>query len=148
EPRYPRSGKLGQLAPQPVDESGLRLDRNEIGLGEVAVVLRLLLRAVRRQRVGVGLVVVRLLLDLAAPVVERRLLADRRLYSAPDESKRIHVLQLPTRAQLVGARRADGNVGIAAERPLLHARVRDPELDDRLAQELKEPARLVGRPDV
>ena len=51
--------------------------------------------------------------------------------------------------QLVRARRADGHVRVAAERALLHPRVRDPELDDRLAQELQEalaPARPSGCP--
>ena len=40
------------------------------------------------------------------------------------------------------------DVGVDAQRPLLHLRVRDPELDDRLAQELEEALRLVGRADV
>ena len=40
------------------------------------------------------------------------------------------------------------DVGVDAQRPLLHLRVRDPELDDRLAQQLQEPLCLVGRADV
>ncbi len=67
---------------------------------------------------------------------------------ARDEVERVHVLDLGSRAELVRARRANRDVRIDAERSLLHLGVRDPELDDRLPQELEEPLRLVGRADV
>jgi hypothetical protein len=41
-----------------------------------------------------------------------------------------------------------GDVRIHPQRPLLHLGVRDPELDDRLPQQLQEPARLLGGVDV
>ena len=63
----PRARQLRQLAAQPLDDRGLGLDRDEIRLGEVAVVVRLLFRAVRREPVGAGLVVVRVLLDGRSP---------------------------------------------------------------------------------
>ena len=71
-------GSSGQLAAQPLDRRRLRLDGHEVGLREVAVVVRLLLRAVRRQAVVVRLVVVRVLLDRGALLVERDLVAHRR----------------------------------------------------------------------
>ena len=40
------------------------------------------------------------------------------------------------------------DVGVDAQRALLHLRIRDPQLDDGLAQELEEALRLVGRADV
>ena len=43
---------------------------------------------------------------------------------------------------------SDRDVRVDAQRPLLHLRVRDPELDDRLAEELQEPLRLVRGADV
>ena len=43
---------------------------------------------------------------------------------------------------------ADGDVRVAAQRPLLHLGVRDAELDDGLAQELQEALRLLRRTDV
>ena len=58
EARDPCGRQLRQLAAQPLDERRLGHERDEVGLGEVAVVVRLLLRAVRGQRVGVRLVVV------------------------------------------------------------------------------------------
>ena len=66
DPPDPRGRQLRQLGAQPLDELGGRLERHEVRLGEVAVVVRLLLRATRSQRVGGGVVVVRLLHDLAA----------------------------------------------------------------------------------
>ena len=102
----------------------------------------------RGERVGVGLVVVGVLLDLAPALVQRDLLADGGLDSPADEAERVHVLQLPAGAQLVGAGRADGDVRVAAQRPFLHARVGDAERDDRLAEQLEEALRLLGGVEV
>ena len=65
-----------------------------------------------------------------------------------DVVERVHVLDLAARAKLVGAGRANGDVRVDAQRPLLHLCVRDAELDDRLPQELEESLRLLGRADV
>ena len=74
--------------------------------------------------------------------------ADLGVDAAGDVVERVHVLDLASRAQLVGAERPDRDVRVDAERSLLHLGVRDAELDDRLAQELKEALRLVGGVDV
>src|SRR5581483_6979512 len=144
----PRAGRFGQLRAQPVDQRTLRDDGHEVGLGKVAVVLRLFLRPVRRERVALGVVVVCLLDDLAAALVDRDLLADRGLDPTPDERERVHVLQLPARSEARLPGRADGHVDVAAKRPFLHLGVRDPELDDCLPEQPQEPRRLLGRPDV
>ena len=44
--------------------------------------------------------------------------------------------------------RADRDVGVAAQRPLLHVHVADPELAQRLAQQVEPVARLLGRAQV
>src|SRR5579859_2708412 len=90
------SRQLRQLAAQPRDERLLGLDRNEVGLREIAVVVRFLLGAVRRQRVCVGVVVVRLLDDLPPRLVQRDLRPHRGVDPARDEAERVHVLELPT----------------------------------------------------
>ena len=64
-----------------------------------------------------------------------------------DELERVHVLELGLRP-VVLAGLPDGDVGVAAERALLHLGVRDAELDDGLAEELEEAAGLLGRADV
>src|SRR5439155_13162579 len=43
---------------------------------------------------------------------------------------------------------ADGHVDVAAERSLLHLRVRDAELDDSLAEKPQEPNGLLRRAEV
>ena len=48
EPADARGRQLGNLRAQALDELRRRLDRDEVGLGEVAVVVGLLLRAPRR----------------------------------------------------------------------------------------------------
>ena len=119
-------------------------DRHEVGLREVPVVVRLLLRAVRREPVGPGVVVVRLLDDLLPGLVQRDLLAHGGVDPTPEEREGVHVLQLPARAVALLPRLPHGHVGIAAHRPLLHLRVGDAELDDRLPQELEEALHVVG----
>ncbi len=140
--------QLGQLCAKPLDQLGRGLDRHEVGLGEVAVVVRLLLRPARRQRPRRDVEVVGVLLDLAARLPHRDLPRDLRVDAAGDVAERVHVLDLAARPQLVRAGRPHGHVGVDAERPLLHLRIRDPELDDRLAQELEEPLGLLRRMDV
>ena len=146
--RIRAAGDSGTSAAQRVDELGRRLDRHEIGLGEVAVVVRLLLRAPRRERPGRRVEVVGLLLDLASRLPDADLPLDLGLDPARDEVERVHVLDLRARAELVGARRPHRDVGVGAQLALLHLGVGDPELHDRLPEELQEPARLVRRADV
>ncbi len=143
-----RRRRLGQLGPDRLDELRRGLDGHEVGLGEVAVVVRLLLRAPRRERPRPGVEVVGLLLHLVAGLPDPDLPLDLGLDPARDEVEGVHVLDLRPRAQLVRPRRPHRDVGVDAQRPLLHLRVGDPELDDRLAQELEEALRLVGGADV
>ena len=79
-------GSSRELAAQPLDELRRRLDRHEVGLGEVAVVVGLLLRAVHREPVGVGVVVVRRLLELLpAPRAPRPAARNAASIAAADE---------------------------------------------------------------
>ncbi len=89
-----------------------------------------------------------MLLHLAARLPDRDLPRDLRLDPPGDVGERVHVLDLAAGAELVRPCRAHGDVGVHAERPLLHLRVRDAELDDRLPQELQEALRLLRGVDV
>ena len=144
----PRDRQLGHLPAQALDELRRRLDRDEVGLGEVAVVVRLLLRAVDRQAVGVGVVVVRRLDDLLPTLVRGDLLPERSLDRPPDVPERVHVLDLPPRAESLLAGPPHRHVDVGAQRALLHVGVRDPELADRLPQQAEVRHRLVGRAEV
>ena len=142
------AGSSGSSERKLFDELGRRLDRDEIGLGEVAVVVRLLLGPSGGELPRCGVEVVGLLPHLVSRLPDTDLPLDLGLDPARDEVERVHVLDLGPRAQLVGAGGANRDVGIDAQRPLLHLRVRDPELDDRLTEKLEEPLRLVRGPDV
>ena len=148
DPPDPPRRALRHLGPQPFDQLRGRLDRDEVGLGEVAVVVGLLLRPPRGQRAAAGVEVVGLLHDLAAGLVDRDLPRDLGVDALGDEAERVHVLQLAAGAQLRRSRRPDRDVGVDAQRPLLHLGVGDPELDDRLPQQLQEAARVLGGVDV
>ena len=81
-------------------------DRRQVGLGEVAVVVRLLLGAQRRDRLGPRVEVQRLLLDRAAGAQDRLLARDLGADAALDEAERVHVLELGLGAQLASCRPA------------------------------------------
>ena len=72
----PLRRELRELGPERVDERRRRLDRDEIGLGEVAVVVRLLLRTPRREPVVGDVEVVGVLLHLAARLPDLDLAGD------------------------------------------------------------------------
>ena len=144
----PSRRRLGHLRPNGVHELRGGLDGNEVGLGEVAVVVGLLLRASRGERPRPGVEVVRLLQHPVARLPHADLTLDLGLDPARDEVEGVHVLDLRPRAQLVRPGRPHRDVGVDAKRALLHLRIGDPELDDRLAEELEEALRLVGGADV
>ena len=102
----------------------------------------------RGQRARRGVVVVGLLLHLAAGLPYADLARDLRLDPSRHEVERVHVLELGARPQLARARRPDGDVRVDAQSAFLHLRVRDPELDDRLAQQLQEALRVLGGAEV
>ena len=142
------AGSSGSSGAQPLHEVRRRLDGHEIRLGEVPVVVGLLFRAACGERARPDVEVVGVLLDLGAGLPDSHLPRNLCVDPACDVRERVHVLDLAPGAQLVGARRAHGDVGVDAERALLHLRVRDPELDDRLPEELEEPLRLLRGVDV
>ena len=148
DPSDPPRRALRHLGAQALDQLGGRLDRDEVGLGEVAVVVGLLLRAPRRERAAAGVEIVRLLDDLSAGLVDGGLPCDLGVDPLGDEAERVHVLQLAAGAQLRRPRRPDRDVGVDTQCPLLHLGVRDPELDDRLPQKLQEAAGVLGGVDV
>ena len=128
EPLEFRVGKLGQRGRDGVDQRFVDLDRQQIGIREVAVVVRFLLGAHGARLVSVGIVEARLLPDCAAAFqhlnVARGLDLDRFL----DEAERVQVFELRARAELRFAERPHRDVGVATERPLLHVAVGDLEV--------------------
>ena len=96
-----------------------RLERHEVGLGEVPVVVGVLLDPQRAGATG-GLVPVAGLLAHLLPRVEEVDLAQRLVVDgAAEGAQRVEVLDLAARAPgLAGA--VDGDVGVDAHRALLH----------------------------
>ena len=137
-------GQLADLAAQTLDQLGGRVHRDEVGLREVAVVLRLFLGAQRRRLLVRRVEMQRLLLDRAALLVDPDLPRDLALDPLRREVERVHVLQLGARPQLGRAGRAHRHVDVEPHRALLELGVRQPELDDGLPQQLQEPLRGLG----
>ena len=130
EPVAPLVGQLRKRAPHLRDERLVHGDREQVGIGEVAVVVRLLLVAHRSGLVALG-VVEASFLDHLAPGLDDVDLALDLVGDGPfDESERVDVLDLRARAEGPGSGRAHGHVGVAAKRPFLHVAVADAEPPD------------------
>ena len=121
-----------------LEHLGGRRDRHEIRLREVAIVVRLLLRAQRGERAASWIEVQRLLCDFAAAFDNRALALDLSRDAALEEAKRVHVLELGFRPERRRAGRAQRDVGVGSQRALLHVDVADAEASERRAQQ-REP---------
>ena len=86
--------------------------------------------------------------DELAGAQQRLLARDLGVDAALDVAEGVHVLELGLRAELVRADRTDRDVGVAAQRPLLHVHVADAEPAQRRAQQGQPLARLRGRAHV
>ena len=137
----PGSRELADLAAQALDQVIRRVNGDEIGLGEVTVVLRLFLRTHRRRVFVAGIEVQCLLIDRAALFVDADLARDLALDSLRSEAERVHVLQLGARAKFVDALGTNRHIDVETHRALVELRVGQPELDHRLPQQLEEPLR-------
>ena len=127
EARLLRVRKLGQARADFLDPALVENERQEIGVGEIAVIVRLFLAAHRPGDAARGIEEPRLLFDRAAIFQEldlaARLVLDR-LHREPD---RIDVLDLAARAE-GGTRTTHRDVGVAAQAPLLHVAVARAEI--------------------
>src|SRR3954453_16438228 len=148
QPLDPRPRRLRQLAAQAFDQLGVRLEGHQVGLREVAVVLRLFLRAERRRVLVARVEVQRLLVHGAAGLVDLDLPPDLPLDPLRREVEGVHVLELRAGAEALLPGLAHRDVDVETHRPLLHLRVGQAELDDRLPELLEEALRVLGRAQV
>ncbi len=128
EPRRLFVRQLGHRGPHLLDRRFVDHERQQVGVREVAVVVRLFLRAHRARLALVGIVQARFLLDLAAALEQLDLALDFVIDGALDEAERVDVLDLGAGAELGLADRAHGDVRVAAERAFLHVAVADLEV--------------------
>ena len=103
---------------------------SEIGIREVAIVVRFFLAAHRPRLFAIGIVEPRLLHDFAAAFDELDLPRGFDLDGLLDEAERVQVLELRARAELGLAAPAHRDVRVAAERAFLHVAVADLEVAD------------------
>ena len=129
--------------------SALRRQRHEVGLGEVAVIVRLLLRPQRAQRPGRRVVVQRLLLHRPAAVQQLDLALDLGRHALGQELERVHVLEFGLGAQL-GRSPAGRTETLASQRsePFSMSQSDDADRLQRVLQQRQERDRLLGRAHV
>ena len=121
------AGASGSAARSFSISSARRLDRQQVGLGEVAVVVGVRLGAAGGGGAGVLVPVAGLLRDRSALGEDRRLPLDLVAHRPLDRAHRVHVLGLGAGAELLLPARAQRHVRVAAEVAALHARLADAE---------------------
>ena len=143
---------LGQLGQRPARLGQRRLvhhHRRQIGLGEVAVVVRLLLGAHRRRQPAGGVPQPRLLHDALAPFEQRRpaglISCSMASFTFLNELMFFSSALVPS---LLLAAQAHRHVGVAAERALFHVAVADAQVAHQRAHRPQVLRRLLGRADV
>src|SRR5690606_25594445 len=139
--------KLRQRRLDLVDPGLIQLQRQEIGIREIAIVVRLLL-APHRAGFAAGCVEqARLLIDRAAVLEDLDLPARLVLDRLADEPDRVHVLDLAARAErLPGPTHRE--VHVAAQRTLIHIAVAGAEITEDRAQLGDVGRRLLRSPQV
>ena len=115
-------GQLGQAGAAFVEERVVELERQQVGIGEVAVVVRVFLAAHRARGAGAGIEQPGFLHDRAAVLDQLDLAARLVLDRLHHEAHRVDVLGLGPRAQLV-AGLAHADVDVGAHRAFLHVAV-------------------------
>ena len=140
-------GQLGQVFLQAVDIALRQLQRQQVGIGEVAVVVRFLLGAHGARLALVGVEQPRFLIDPAAVFQNVDLPAGLHLDRLADEADRVDVLDLAARAELA-AGLAHGDVHVGAQVALLHVAVAGAEIAHDAAQLGHVGLGLLGRAHV
>ncbi len=148
EARAPGLRQLGQARPHLFHPGRLHVERRQVGLGEVAVVVGELLRAHRDGHHPVGIPEARLLHDPLVGVERAALPLDLVLQRVADVTERVHVLDLDLGPVLGLPARPERDVGVAAQGALLHVPVAHPEVDHDGAQGSEIRGGLVGAAQV
>ncbi len=129
------------------DEGVVEFERQQVRIGEVAVVMRLFLGAHRARLALAGIVEAGLLVDRAAILEDADLAARLDIDGLADEADRVDVLDLAARAEGL-ARAAHRDVDVGAQIALLHVAVAGAEIAQDGAQLRDIGLGLVGRAQI
>ena len=127
---------------------GADVDREQIWLGEIAIVVRFFFGA---HRDGVAFVLIpeaRLLRDAAAAFEHADVALDFVFERFLQEAEGVQIFHFDLGAELLGAAQADADVGVAAERAFFHVAVADAGVEQDLAERGEVGVGLFGRAHV
>ncbi len=116
-------GQFGQAGAAFVQKALIEFEWQQVRVGEIAVVVRVLFRTHRAGRAGIGIKQPRFLHDLATILDQIDLAADLVLDRLHDEAHRIDVLGFGPRAQLGIADLAHADIDVGPHRALFHVAV-------------------------
>ena len=105
-------GQFGQAGPAFVEKRVVEFDRQQVGIGEIAIVVRVFFRAHRASLIAIGIIEPRFLDDFAAVLDQIDLAARFLLDHGHDKPHRVDVLGFGAGAEFVaGLAHADVDVG-------------------------------------
>ena len=141
-------GQFGELCDNLRAPGFIHNEREQIGLGEVAVIVRLLLRPHAVSAAFAGVVEARLLGDGSTGAQDLLMALNLILQGLADEAERVHVLDFSLGAELLLPDRAHADVGVAAQGAFFHVAVADAGVQDDLLQAGQVFPSFVGRRNV
>ncbi len=128
--------------------SAVEHQRRQVGLREVAVVVRLLLAPHRTRDAGRGVEGARLLHHLLARLDAADLTLDLVVDRLGEVAERVEVLDLDLGAQLLSSGRTHRHVGVAAQAALFHVAVAGAGVEQHPMEGLQVVLRLGRRPQI
>ena len=148
ETRAHRVGQLRKTCPDTIDPRVVDDERRQVGIREVAIVLRIFLRAHRSRFVAIRIVEARFLDDGSAVFDQFDLPPGFEFDRMLQKTKAVQVLDLAARAKHGRASRPHGNVGVTAEAAFLQVAVADADPADERVQRFRVSDRLRSAPEI
>ncbi len=147
-PRAAGFGQLGKLFGGLGQECGGDNERRQVGLGEVAIVVRLLLGAHGISAAFSRVPEAAFLHHAAAGFDDLDLALNFIFQSRADEAEAVDILDFGFGSEFVRALQSDADVGVAAQRSLLHVAVGDAGVEENFFQAREVFEGFVGGADV
>jgi hypothetical protein len=145
EPQLFRLGQFGHAGRRHFIKAVIGPHRLDVGIGEVAVIVRLFLRAHERRFAFVVVPAPRLLLDRAAGSDHVDLPRDLVLQRAPHAADAVEILQFAFGAEFFLAFRPHGNIHVAAHLALFHVGIADTTVNQDLLERREVGEGFLGR---
>ena len=141
-------GRRRQVRAQPLNILVVDLQRRQVGIGKISIIVRILFVAHRPRLPAFRVEKPRLLRDNAAARQRRALPLDFEFERADQKTKRIEIFDFASCAERLRADAPQRHIGVDAKRPFLHIAVANPQPAQKVSCRARDRRRLRGRFDL